>query len=153
MSMPHVPQLLNPSQSNTAHQTQVPITHSPHKVPPPLNPLVNPPPIFSPQQLFSPKPPVIPSPIPASTAIYLPVPKIPQQNIVQSPQARLVPCPTAPKRPLNPHPDISLCSFHQNTPPSVNQAKNIATVFNNVQPNLPPSTANPAIAIECTTKS
>ena len=30
MSMPHVPQLQNPSQSNIPHQTQVPIARSPH---------------------------------------------------------------------------------------------------------------------------
>ena len=50
MSMPHVPQQQNPPQSNIPHQTQVPIAHSPHNVPPPLNPLVNPPPVFPPQQ-------------------------------------------------------------------------------------------------------
>ena len=50
MSMPHVPQLQNPSQSNIPHQTQVSIAHSPHNVPPPLNPLVNPPPVITPQQ-------------------------------------------------------------------------------------------------------
>ena len=41
MSMPHVQQQQNLTQSNIPHQTQVPIAHSPHKVPPPLNPLVN----------------------------------------------------------------------------------------------------------------
>ena len=108
MSMPHVPQQQNPSQSNTPRQTQVPIAHSPHNVPPPLNPIVNPPPVIPPRQLFNPQPPVIPSPIPASTATYLPVPNIPQQNIVQSPQARLVPCPTASKPPLNCNLDLNL---------------------------------------------
>ena len=68
MSVPHVPQLQNPSQSNIPHQKQVPIAHSPHNVPAPLNPLVNPPPVIPPQHLFNPQPPVIPSPIPASTA-------------------------------------------------------------------------------------
>ena len=53
MSMPHVPQLLNPSQSNIPHRTQVPIAHSPHNVPPTLKPLVNPAPVFPPQQLFN----------------------------------------------------------------------------------------------------
>ena len=90
MSMPHVPQLLNPSPSNIPHQTQVPIAQSPHNVPPPLNPLVNPPPVFPSKQLFNPPPPVIPSPVPASTTTYLPIPNIPQQNIVHSPQDRLV---------------------------------------------------------------
>ena len=74
MSMPVVQQQQNPTQSNIPHQTQVPIAHSPHKVPPPVNPLANPPPVFPPQQLFIPQPPVIPSPPPASTATYLPVP-------------------------------------------------------------------------------
>ena len=158
MSMLHVPQQQNPSQSNTPRQTQVPIAHSPHNVPPPLNPLVNPPPVMPPQHLFNPQPPVIPSPIPASKATYLPVPNIPQQNIVQSPQARLVPCPTAPKPPLKCNLDLNLWNFPQNNPLNVTQAKDNATVFNNVQPNLPPSTANPArhqtshLAVECTTK-
>ena len=146
ISMPHVPQLLNPSQSNIPHQTQVPIAHSPHKVPPPLNPLVNPPPVFPSQHLFIPQPPVIPSPPPASTATYLPVPNIPQQNILHSPQARLLPCPTAPKLPLNGNPDLNLWRFPQNILSNVNQAKNNATVYNNVQSNLPPSTANPTIS-------
>ena len=145
MSMPHVPQQQIPSQSNTLRQTQVPIAHSPQNVPPPLNPLVNPPPVILPQQLFNPQPPVIPSPIPASTATYLPVPNIPQQNIVQSPQARLVPCPTAPKPPLKSNPDLNLWNFPQNNPTNVKEATNNATVFNNIQPTLPPSTANPTI--------
>ena len=79
---------------------------------------MNPSPVIPPQQLFNPQPPVIPSPIPASSATYLPVPNIPQQNIVRSPQARLVPSPTAPKLPLNPNPDLSLCRFPQNIPPN-----------------------------------
>ena len=132
MSMPQVPQLKTSSQSNTPYQTQVPNSNSPHNVPPPLNPLVNPPPVIPPQQLFNPKPPVIPSRIPASTATYLAVPNIPQQNIVHSPQARLVPCPTAPKHPLNRNPDLNLWRFPHSTTPIVNQAKNNATVFNNV---------------------
>ena len=74
MSMPHVQQQQNLTQSNIPHQTQVPIAHSPHKVPPPLNPLVNRPPVFPSQHLFIPQPPVIPSPPPASTATYLSVP-------------------------------------------------------------------------------
>ena len=87
------------------------------------------------------------SPIPSSTATYFPVPNIPQQNIVHSPQARLVPCPTAPtKRPLNHNRDLYLWRFHQYNPPNLNKAKNNATVFNNVQPNLYPSTDNPAIS-------
>ena len=137
MSMPHVPKLLNPSQSNTPHETQVPIAHSPHNVPSPLNTLVNPPPVFPPQQLINTQPPMIPSPIPASTATYLPVPNIPQQNIVQSPQARMVPCRTAPKRPLNPNPDLNLWRFPQNTSPSVNQVKKKqppSTTFNLTYP-------------------
>ena len=145
MSMPHVLQLLNPSQSNVPHQTQVPNAHSPHNVPPPLKPLVIPPPVFPPQQFINPRPPMIPSPIPASATNYLPVPHIPQQNIVHSPQARLVPCPTAPKTPLNFNLDLSLWRFPQNNPTNLNQATNNATVFNNNQPNLPPSTANPTI--------
>ena len=116
MSMPHVPQQQNPPQSNIQHQTQVPIAHSPHNVPPPLNPLVNPPPVIPPQQLISPQPPVIPSLIPASTATYLPVPNIPQQNIVQSPQTRLVPCPTAQRPRQNCNLDLNLLSFPQNNP-------------------------------------
>ena len=78
---------------------------------------------------------MIPSPIPASTAIYLRVPNIPQQNIAHSPQARLVPSPAALKRPLNRNPDLNLWRFPQITRPNVNQATNKATVFNNVQPN------------------
>ena len=147
MSMPLSPQLLNPSQSNIPYQTQVPIAYSLLNVPPPLNPLVNQPPVIPPQQFFNPQPPVIPSPIPASTATYLPVPNIPQQNIVHSPQSLLVPSPTAPKLPLNPNPNLNLWRIPQNTPPNVNQAKINATVFNNVQPNLPPSTANPVISL------
>ena len=146
MSMPHFQQQQNLTQSNIPHQTQVPIAHSPHKVPPPLNPLVNPPPVFPSQHLFIPQPPVIPSLPPASTATYLPVPNIPQQNIVHSPQARLLPCPTAPKLPLNRNSDLNLWRFPQNILPNVNQAKNNATVYNYVQSNLPPSTANPTIS-------
>ena len=89
---------------------------------------------------------MIPSRTPASTTTYLPVPIIPQQNIVQSPQARQVPCLSAPKPPLNCTLDLNLWSFPQKNPPNLNQATNNATVFNNVQPNLPPSTANPAIS-------
>ena len=132
MSKPHVQQQQNPSQSNIPHQTQVPIAHSPNNIPPPLNPLVNPPPVFPSQHLFIPQPPVIPSPPPASTATYLPVPNIPQQNIVHSPQARLLPCPTAPELPLNRYPDLNLWRFPQNILPNVNQTKNNATVYNNV---------------------
>ena len=66
ISMPHNPQQQNSPQSNIPHQTQIPIAHSPHMVPPPLNPLVNPTPVFPPQQLYNPQPPVLPSPIPAS---------------------------------------------------------------------------------------
>ena len=145
MSMPHVPQQQNPPQSNVQHQTQVPIAHSSHNVPPLLNPLVNPPPVFPPQQLYNPQPPVVPSPIPASATTYLPVPNITQQNIVHSSQARLLPCPNAPKLPLNRNPDLNMWRFPRNTPPSLNQAKNNATVFNNVQPNLPPRTADPTV--------
>ena len=146
MSTPHNPQQQNPPQSNIPHQTQIPIAHSPHKVCPPPNALVNPTPVIPPQQLFNPQPPVISTPIPASTAIYLTVPNIPQQNFVQSPQTRLVPCPTAQKPPLNCNLDLNLCSFPQDKPPNVNQATNNATIFKNVQPYLPPSTANPAIS-------
>ena len=145
MSMPHVQQKQNLTQSNIPHQTQVPIAHSQQKVPPTLNPLVNPPPVFPSQQLFIPQPPVIPSPPPASTATNLSVPNIPQQNIVHSPQARLLPCPTAPKIPLNRNSDLNLWRFPQKILPNVNQAKNNATVYN-VQLNLPPSTANPTIS-------
>ena len=117
MSTRHVPQQQNPPHSNIPHQTQVPIAHSSHNVPPPLNPLVNPPPVFPPQQLYDPKPPVVRSPIPASATTYLPVPNIPQQNIVHSPQTRLVPCPTAQKPPQNCNLDLNLWSFPQNKPP------------------------------------
>ena len=115
MSLPHVPQQQNPSQSNTPHQTQVPNAHFAHNVTSPLNRPVNPPPVFPPQQLINTQPSVIPSPIPASTATYLSVPNIPQQNknIVQSPQARLLPCPTALKRPLDPNLDLNLGRFPQ----------------------------------------
>ena len=146
MSMPHVPQQQNPPQSNILHQTQVPIAHSSHNVPPLLNPLVNPPPVFPPQQLYNPQPPMVPSPIPASATAYLPVPNIPQQNIVHSPQTRLVPCPTAQRPPQNRNLDLNLWSFPQNKPPNVNQATKNATVYKNVQPYLPPSTANPTIS-------
>ena len=129
MSMPHAPQLLNPSQSNIPHQRQVPIAHSPHNVPPLLNPLVNPPPVFPPQQLYNPQPPMVPSPIPASATANLPVPNIPQQNIVHSPQTRLVPCPTAQRPPQNCNLDLNLWSFPQNKPPNVNQATNNVTVY------------------------
>ena len=139
LSIPHVPKQQNPPQNDIPHKTQVPIAHSPHNVPPPLNPLVNPQHVIPPQQLFNPQPPVMPSIIPASATTYVAVPNIPQQNIVKSPQTRLVPCPTAPKPPLKCNLDLNLWSFPQNNPPNVNQA----TVFNNVQPNLPPSTANP----------
>ena len=147
MSMPQVSQLQNPSQSNTIHQTQVPIAHCPHNVLPPLNPLVNQPLVIPPQQFFIPQPTVIPSAIPASTATYLPVSNIPQQKTVHSTQTRLVPCITAPKRPLNPNPDLNLLRFPQNISPNVNQVKSNATVFNNVQPYVPPSTANPVISL------
>ena len=101
MSKPHGPQQQNPPQSNIPHPTQVPIAHSLHNLPPLLNPLVNPPPVFLPQQLYNPQPPMVPSPIPASATAYLPVLNIPQQNIVHSPQTRLVPCPTAQRPPQN----------------------------------------------------
>ena len=88
---------------------------------------------------------MIPLPIPASATTYLPVPHIPQQIIVLSPQASLVPCPTAQKTPLNCNLDLSLWRFPQSNPTNLNQATNNATVFNNIQPHLPPSTANPTI--------
>ena len=143
MSMHHVTQQQNPPQSNIPHQTLFPIAHSPHNVPPPLNPLMNLPPVFPPQQLFNPQPPVLPSSIPTSATTYLPVPHIPQPNIVQSPQARLVPCLAAPKPPLNINLDMNLWRFPQNKPTNVNGATNKATVFNNIQPTLPPRLANP----------
>ena len=146
MSMPHVPQQQNTPQSNIPHQTQVPIAHSSQNVPPLLNPLVNPPPVFPPQQLYNPQPPMVPSPIPASATAYLHVPNIPQQNIVHSPQTRLVPCPTEQRPPQNCNLDLNLWSFPQNKPPNVNQATNNATVYKNVQPYLHPSTANPTIS-------
>ena len=146
MSMPHVPQLLNPSQSNIPHQTQVPIAHSPQNILPVLNPLVNPPPVFPPQQLYNPQPPMVQAPVPASAAAYLPASNILQQNIVHSPQTRLVPCATAQRPPQNCNLDLNLWSFPQNKPPNVNQATNNATVYKNFQPYLPPSTANPAIS-------
>ena len=130
----------------TFHTKKVLIAHSPHNVPPPLNPLKNPPPVTPPQQFFNPQPPVSPWPNPASTATYLAVPNIPQENIVYSPQARLVSSPTAPKRPINRSSNLKLWRFPQSTPPNVNKAKNKATVFNNVQLKLPPITANPAIS-------
>ena len=114
-------------------------------VPPPLDPLVNPPPVIPPQPSFNPQAPGIPSSIPASTTTYLHFPNIPQQNIVQSPHARLVLCPTAPKPPLNCNLDLNLWSSPQNGPPKANQATNNATVFI-VEQNLPPSPANPAIS-------
>ena len=146
LSIPHVPQQQTPTQSTIPHQTQDPNALSPHDVATPVHPLMNPPPVIPPQQLFNPQPPVIPSSISASTATYLSVPNIPQQNIVYSPQAGLVPCSSALKRPLNRNRDLNLWRFPQNTPPNVNQAKKNATVFNHVQPNLPQSTANPAIS-------
>ena len=54
LSIPYVPQQQNPHQSNIPHQTQVPTAHSSRNVPQPLNPLVNPPPLIPPQQLFNP---------------------------------------------------------------------------------------------------
>ena len=99
LSMPHVPQQQSPPQSNIPHQTQVPIAHSSHNVPPLLNPLLNPPPVFPSQQLYNLQPPMVPSPIPASATAYLPVPNIPKQNLVHSPQTRLVPCPRAQRPP------------------------------------------------------
>ena len=81
-----------------------------------------------------------------SATTYLPNAHIPQPNIVQSPQARLVPCLTAPKPPLNCNFDLNLCRFPRNNPTNVNEAKNNATAFNNLQSNLPPSTANPNIS-------
>ena len=143
MSMPHVPQQQNPPQSNIPQQTLIPIAHSPHNVPPPLNPLVNRPPVFPPQQLFNPQPPVLRSSIPTSATTYLPVPYIPQPKIVQSPQARLVPCLTAPKPPLNCNIDLNLWRFPQNNPTNVNEATNISIVFNNTQRTQPPRPANP----------
>ena len=148
MSMHLVPQEQNPPQSNIPHQTLVPIAHSPHNVPPPLNPLVNPPPVFPPQQLFNPQPPVLPSSIPTSATTYLRVPHIPQPNILQSPHARLVPCLTAPKPPLNCNLDLNLWRVPQNNPTNVNETTINATVFNNIQPTLPPSTANPTIILQ-----
>ena len=147
MSMPHVPQQQNPPQSNIPHQTQVPIAHSSHNVPPLLNPLVNPPPVFPPQQLYNPQPPMVPSPIPASATAYLPVHSIPQPNIVHSPQTRLVQCPTAQRPPQNCNLDLNLWSFPQNKPPNVNQATNNATVYENVQPYLPQAQLTPLSAI------
>ena len=108
MSMPHVPQQQNLPQGNIPHQTQVPIAHSLHNFPQSLNPLVNLPPEFPPQQLYNLQTPVVPSPIPASATTYLPVPNIPQQNIVHSPQTDLVPCPTAQKPPKNCNLDLNL---------------------------------------------
>ena len=142
MSIPHVPQQQNPPQSNFPHQTHVPIAHSSHNVPQLLNPLVNPPPVFPPQQLYNPQPPMVPSPIPASATAYLPVPNIPKQNIVHSPQARLVPCPTAQRPPQNCNLDLNLWRFPQNILPNVTRRKIMQpspTTFNLTYPQAQPT--------------
>ena len=128
------------------HEKQLPISNPMGNLPPPPNSFVNPPPFLPPRQLVNPQLFVIPSSIPARTAIYLPVPNIPQQNIVQSPQFRLVPCPTEPKFPLNRNPDLNLWRFPQNTPPpsKANEVANDAAVFYNFPTTFPSSTANPA---------
>ena len=91
LSNPRALQQQNPPQSNIPHETQLPITHLMYNVPPPLNPLVNPPHFIPPYQLVNPQLPLIPSSIPASN--LLPVPIIAQKNTVHSPQAHLVPFP------------------------------------------------------------
>ena len=133
-------------QSHIPHETQLLITHPMQNLPPLPNPPVNPPPILQHQQLVNLQLSMIPSSIPTSTATYLPVPNTPQQNIVHSTQDRLVPCPTAPKRPLNYILDLNLWHFPQNNPPNVNQVTNDAAVWNNFWPTLPSNTANPAIS-------
>ena len=126
----------NPTQLNVPHEALLPLNHPIGNLPPPPNPLVNP--IFlPPQQLVNPQLSVIPSSILASTATYLPFPNIPQQNLVNSPQARLVPCPTAPKRPFNSNPYLKLWSFAQNTLPKSNKLTNNAAVFYNFNQHFP----------------
>ena len=142
------------TQSNNPHQTQVPIAHSPHKVPPTLNPLVNSPPVIPPQQFFNPQPPVIPSTIPASTATYsYPSPIFHKKTLC----IHLKPAGYH----VLPHPnvhlnlvafssvDLNLWRFPQSNstpppPPKANEVTNNAAVFHNLQPTLPSSTANPA---------
>ena len=135
MAMPHNPQQQNPPQGNIPHQTQVPIAHSPHNVPPPLIALVNPPSVIPPQQLINPQPPVIPSPIPASTATYLPVPNIPQQKLsihLKPAWYRVLPIPEPVSRsqtPLNCNPDLNLWRFPHDNPPNIIDVKSMQETY------------------------
>ena len=112
-------------------ETQHPITHSTHDVPPPPKPLVNPPPFIPPPQIITPQIPVIPSSIPASTAANIPVPNKAQQSTVNSLQATLVPFPTAPKRAHKSNFDQYLWHFPLSDPSNVNQATKNAATFQN----------------------
>ena len=128
LSKPIFEQKHYPPQFNILHELQLSITHPLHNVLPPPNQLVNPPTLTPPQQLSNPQPPVIPSSIPASATTYLTVPNSPEQNTVQSPQARLVPCPNAPKLPPNWNPELKLWHFPQNNPPKIMEP--FSTSFN-----------------------
>ena len=138
----------------TFHTKQVPTAHSPLlPIPSPLNPLVNPPPVFPPQQLFNLRPPVIPLPIPV-----IPSPSERNNLPTRTKHSTTKHCPTTSNPPSTvsyrtetPPPQTmtlipNLRSFPQNNHPNVHQATTNATVFNNVSPNLTPSTANPAIS-------
>ena len=127
-------------------QEKLHFTHPTQKFPQPPNPLVKPPPVAPPQQLFNPQPPVIAPPISASKKTHLPVTNVPQQNIVHSPQARVITCRTAQKRPLNCNLDLTLWSFLQNNPPNIKQATRKSSVFNNFQPAPPTHSAISALS-------
>ena len=127
LSNPHVPQQQRLPQFNFHNTTQLPNTHLPMNFSSFPNRKVNPLPVVAPHHLVNSQVPVIPP----SIAPQVPALNKPPRNHVCSPQTHPLPCPNAPKFPLNRNPDLNLWSFPQNKPPNVNPVSNNATVLGN----------------------
>ena len=135
-----VPQQRNPPQSNTPNATQLPNAHLPHNFSPFLNPHVVKAPVIPLHHLLNSHVPVIPTIIAPQLLTLINQ----HQNPVRSSPDRSLTSPAAPKLPFNYNSDLNLWRFPQNNPKIVNQVIDNAAVYNNFQPTLSPSTANPA---------
>ena len=128
----------NPTQLNLPHATQLPNTHLPHNFSPFLNPHV----VISSHHLVDTQVPVIPPSIAPQLHTFVNQ----QQNSIRSSPARPLLSATALKHPFSRNHDLKLWRFPQNNLTKLNQRTNIAAVFNNFRPTLPPSTAKTAIS-------
>ena len=107
LSIPHVPQQQNPPQSNTPNATQLPNGHLLYNFYQFLNPHVVQPPVIPSHHLIRSQIPVIPTSIAPQLLTLINK----QQNPVSPPQVHPLPCPNAPKVPLNRNPDLHLWRF------------------------------------------